>query len=74
MPDKRKASMAAPSSKRARITYDDEGEQSSVTSYEKPYNNPIYGQKNAFPGLDNVSEELCYDDADDGLEYLRMVR
>ncbi|KAJ6092748.1 hypothetical protein N7486_008037 [Penicillium sp. IBT 16267x] len=74
MPDKRKASMAPPSSKRARISYDDEGEQSSVIPYEKPYNNPIYGQKNAFPGLDDASEELCYDDADDGLEYLRMVR
>lgn len=76
MPDKRKAAMAAPSSKRARISYDDEGgEKSSVTPHEKPYSHPIYGQKNAFPGLDDVSEELCYDDAeDDGLGYLRMVR
>ncbi|KAJ5751732.1 hypothetical protein N7520_008649 [Penicillium odoratum] len=75
MPDKRKASMAPPSSKRARISYEDEGdEKSSATPYEKPYSHPLYGQKNAFPGLDDVSEELCYDDPDDGLEYLRMVR
>ncbi|KAJ5920850.1 hypothetical protein N7466_009176 [Penicillium verhagenii] len=75
MPDKRKASTAPPSSKKARISYEDEsGDRSSGMSYEKPYNHPLYGQKNAFPGLDDAGDELCYDDADDGLEYLRMVR
>ncbi|KAJ5266713.1 hypothetical protein N7478_009521 [Penicillium angulare] len=75
MPNKRKASMAPPSYKRPRISYEDEEDQSSsVTPYEKPVNHPLYGQKNAFPGLDDGGDELCYGDADDGLEYLRMVR
>ncbi|KAJ5094534.1 hypothetical protein N7456_010395 [Penicillium angulare] len=75
MPDKRKASMAPSYSKRPRISYEDEEDQaSSVTPYEKPVNHPLYGQKNAFPGLDDGGDELCYGDADDGLEYLRMVR
>jgi regulator of vacuolar morphogenesis len=37
---------------------------------------PTYGQRGAFPGLDdsNGDEELFYGPASDGLEYLRMVR
>lgn len=37
---------------------------------------PTYGQRGAFPGLDdsNNDEELFYGPASDGLEYLRMVR
>ncbi|KAJ5733283.1 hypothetical protein N7533_013730 [Penicillium manginii] len=65
MPDKRKASMPAPSSKRPRISYDDEGEEQPVTPHEKPYSHPPYGQKNAFLGLDDAKNELCHDDADD---------
>lgn len=38
---------------------------------------PTYGQRGAFPGLDDDGEEgedLFYGPADDGLAYLRMVR
>lgn len=39
---------------------------------------PTYGQSCAFPGLDDGSagntEQLFYGPAEDGLEYLRMVR
>ena len=38
---------------------------------------PTYGQRGAFPGLDNDKNEdeaLFYGPAGDGLEYLRMVR
>ncbi|KAL4906623.1 hypothetical protein BDW74DRAFT_167223 [Aspergillus multicolor] len=70
----------SPYSKRARPSYaevdqDDEETQNSVTPYEKPRNHPVFGQKSAFPGLDTAdSDELFYGDAEDGLEYLRMVR
>lgn len=75
MPDKRKATMSPPSSKRPRISYDDdEDDESSTVSYERPRHNPLYGQKSAFPGLDDGGDELPYDDPEDGLEYLRMVR
>ncbi|KAJ6079120.1 hypothetical protein N7467_008873 [Penicillium canescens] len=76
MPDKRKSDLAPPSPKRAKMSYDDdEGEdQSSPSHHERPRNNPTYGQKNAFPGLDDGGDELFYGPAEDGLEYLRMVR
>lgn len=38
---------------------------------------PTYGQRGAFPGLDGPvasEDELFYGPANDGLEYLRMVR
>ncbi|MCJ1248677.1 hypothetical protein MMC30_005895 [Trapelia coarctata] len=37
---------------------------------------PTYGQRGAFPGLDSPTseEELFYGPANDGLQYLRMVR
>lgn len=73
------------SPKRVRISYaeDDDGpaammtstSTSTTTSYERPRNHPIYGQKSAFPGLDTATnDELFYGPADDGMEYLRMVR
>lgn len=75
MPNKRKAIMSPPSLKRPRISYDDyDDDESSTTSYERPRHNPLYGQKSAFPGLDDGGDELPYDDPEDGLEYLRMVR
>jgi len=70
MPDKRKASMSTPTSKRPRLN-EDEGDK---TAHEQPRSHPIYGQKNAFPGLDDAGDELFYGPADDGMEYLRMVR
>jgi hypothetical protein len=41
-----------------------------------PRSHPVYGQKSAFPGLDDLDGpgELFYGPAEDGLEYLRMVR
>ena len=42
----------------------------------QPRVDPTYGQRGAFPGLDNVDDEeaIFYGPASDGLEYLRMVR
>ena len=43
----------------------------------QPRLDPTYGQRGAFPGLDgdvNANDELFYGPAEDGLEYLRMVR
>lgn len=83
MPDKRKpsisASGASPYAKRSRASYADEEDEEetprTVTPYERPRNHPVYGQKSAFPGLDTASDdELFYGPAEDGLEYLRMVR
>jgi regulator of vacuolar morphogenesis len=67
--------MSSRSSKRPRISYDEEEDgASSTASYERPRQHPLYGQKSAFPGLDDGGDELLYDEPDDGLEYLRMVR
>lgn len=81
IPDKRKSSDTMSSHpKRSRISYvddDDEGAapSSTTTSHERPRNHPVYGQKSAFPGLDiEVEDELFYGPAEDGMEYLRMVR
>lgn len=75
MADKRKASMSGPPPKRPRVSNEEEDEgQSAVTPYERPRNHPVYGQKSAFPGLDDGGDELFYGPADDGMEYLRMVR
>ncbi|KAL4781504.1 hypothetical protein BJX76DRAFT_335377 [Aspergillus varians] len=66
--------------KRARPSYaedgqDDDDTQNSITPYERPRNHPVFGQKSAFPGLDTTDgDELFYGPAEDGLEYLRMVR
>lgn len=87
MPDKRKPPSSelsgSPFVKRPRASYaaeDDEDEDltstaPSISPYERPRNDPVYGQKSAFPGLDDpVGDELFYGDPEDGLEYLRMVR
>ncbi|KAE8309607.1 hypothetical protein BDV41DRAFT_547250 [Aspergillus transmontanensis] len=83
IPDKRKQSSShtggTPYAKRPRPSYaedEDEDEMApTVTPYERPRNHPIYGQKSAFPGLDTAGDdELFYGPAEDGLEYLRMVR
>lgn len=66
--------MSPPFLKRPRISYDEEDVEFSTASHERPRHNPLYGQKSAFPGLDDGGDELLYDDPEDGLEYLRMVR
>ena len=41
----------------------------------RPKVDPTYGQRGVFPELHNVSNDaLFYGPANDGLEYLRMVR
>ncbi|KAB8232908.1 SIP1 domain-containing protein [Aspergillus alliaceus] len=82
IPEKRKqpSSLAGenPHPKRSRPSYAEEHEDDmapTVTPYERPRNHPIYGQKSAFPGLDTAGDdELFYGPAEDGMEYLRMVR
>ncbi|KAL8684857.1 MAG: hypothetical protein Q9218_008103, partial [Villophora microphyllina] len=60
--------------KRAR--YDDGEEESTTGQSVKAQVDPTYGQRSAFPGLDDAANEddLFYGPASDGLEYLRMVR
>ncbi|EQL34051.1 hypothetical protein RJ035_000720 [Blastomyces gilchristii] len=85
MSEKRKApsteSSSSPYAKRARPT--DPNDDSSpatpitpTTTRPQPRNDPVYGQKHAFPGLDDPVDEdqLFYGPAEDGIEYLRMVR
>lgn len=66
-----------PSPKRARpFSIDDSDLDYEATSAETPRINSTYGQKGAFPGLggDDGGDELFYGPANDGIEYLRMVR
>lgn len=77
MSTKRKATMAQEPAKRPRLSYEDGGTQDNSTApSEKPRNHPLYGQKNAFPGLEGGGDELYYGDGepDNVYEYLRMVR
>ena len=48
----------------------------SLAEDSQPRLDPTYGQRGAFPGLDETDEadHLFYGPANDGLEYLRMVR
>lgn len=41
---------------------------------ERPQTDVTYGQTGAFPGLDPCDKEPFYGPANDGLDYLRMVR
>ncbi|KAL9012440.1 MAG: hypothetical protein Q9173_002790 [Seirophora scorigena] len=77
MTQKRKNHAAGPptaQSKRTRYSDGDHGTSEDATS--KAPVDPTYGQRSAFPGLDDTVEEdaLFYGPANDGLEYLRMVR
>ncbi|KAL8645963.1 MAG: hypothetical protein Q9210_006411, partial [Variospora velana] len=77
MPQKRKIHPPGPQiaqSKRTRYSNGDNGTSDDATS--KAQVDPTYGQRSAFPGLDDPVEEdvLFYGPASDGLEYLRMVR
>lgn len=67
------ASREASHNKRYRPTISGSDEESSKAS--QPKVDPTYGQRGAFPDLDDDdSEKLFYGPASDGLEYLRMVR
>lgn len=64
----------AAQSKRARFAGEDNDINGDAAS--KAQVDPTYGQRSAFPGLDETAgeEALFYGPASDGLEYLRMVR
>ena len=78
MTNKRKhpagTSSIASDSKRSRII-DQRGNDEAPGAPQSKID-PTYGQRGAFPGLDDTpaADELFYGPADDGLEYLRMVR
>lgn len=81
MPVKRKSpnTTESPSAKRLCPSCPDDDAaamtSASASSYERPRNHPVYGQKSAFPGLETgLDDELFYGPAEDGMEYLRMVR
>jgi len=77
MADKRKSSTAGsdPEPKRPRVSNENDSAAGyAMTPAEWPRNDPIFGQKSAFPGLDDGGDELVYDEPDPALEYLRMVR
>lgn len=68
----------SPPPKRSRqvIESDDDSEQDDNVpkGHEKSRVDASTGQKGAFPGLDDDTDELFYGPASDGIEYLRMVR
>ena len=63
-------------SKRARFNNPDGSDADDLPSSSQPRLDPTYGQRGAFPGLDDLQDHdgLFYGPASDGLEYLRMVR
>ena len=75
-------SLNSSSRKRSRLSqHDGPADDEDSPSAVNPRIDPTYGQRGAFPGLDDrgggygvEGEELFYGPASDGLEYLRMVR
>lgn len=64
-------------SKRLRPTnYCGSDDESHTSANPQSRVDPTYGQRSAFPGLDELSvdDALFYGPARDGLEYLQMVR
>ena len=61
--------------KQSRLLQTDGGADESPSTPQSRID-PTYGQRGAFPGLDdsNDGDELFYGPANNGLEYLRMVR
>ena len=61
--------------RRRQSTLDDDDDEENPTKAAQPKVDQTYGQRGAFPGLDEGDDEqLFYGPASDGLEYLRMVR
>ena len=60
--------------KRSRFNENDANDDTPSIAQSKI--DPTYGQRGAFPGLDDLGgeDDLFYGPASDGLEYLRMVR
>lgn len=81
---------AAPPIPRQKVSYgsddnDDEGDHApdqrhavvskeTLKERERPQTDVTYGQVGAFPGLDPRDKDVFYGPANDGLDYLRMVR
>lgn len=65
-----------PTSAKRYRTSDTEINSDALSKASQPRVDPTYGQRGAFPGLDdsNADDALFYGPASDGLEYLRMVR
>lgn len=65
----------SPPTKRPQISESESGGEPESRA-PRPRIDPTYGQRGAFPGLDEPESEeaLFYGPAADGLEYLRMVR
>lgn len=82
MPRRRRNSSSSesedlPTPKRARpFSIDESDLDYEPSAREEPKLNPTYGQRGAFPGLEDGGDEdeLFYGPASNGLEYLRMVR
>ncbi len=85
MGNKRKRSQIAPDgvpyTKRSRSSLPEALEKSEAREDQRsefasaqPKIDPNYGQRGAFPGLDEGPDEPFYGPANDGLDYLRMVR
>lgn len=71
-----KTSGSLENSKRRRFG-DNDSDEDRRSSAPVSHVDPTYGQRGAFPGLDEPSEgheEYFYGPATDGFEYLRMVR
>ncbi|KAL9130357.1 MAG: hypothetical protein Q9175_007042 [Cornicularia normoerica] len=65
---------SALNNKRSRLNNPDSSDELPPSSQSRI--DPTYGQRGAFPGLDNTKDDdgLFYGPASDGLEYIRMVR
>ena len=78
MANKRKANTQMTFHKNKRHQPSDDGDDDGTDPTEsQAHVNPTYGQRAAFPGLDDENDDtggLFYGPASDGLEYLRMVR
>lgn len=59
-----------------RLRLNSSNSSDDLPSSSQPRIDPTYGQRGAFPGLDdaNDGDGLFYGPASDGIEYLRMVR
>ena len=74
---KRKAHPSAADAVQSKRHRFDDGEvEDSASQSTTAQVDPTYGQRSAFPGLDSLGSEndYFYGPAEDGLEYLRMVR
>lgn len=70
------ATSSSPTKRRRYDDDDTEAEHEARPSFKAEVD-PTYGQRSAFPGLDDgpaAEHDLFYGPAEDGLNYLRMVR